>query len=378
MLLILAAVESKAAIIYGAATNISKVFQGGGWLLNNIPASAITNAVTNAVSAMTATNRPDGTNLNSLVTPAQLAAATNGAAYLAANQTFTGNNTFNSAITFQTSLTAPLISDGAPIMFVLPTGGGSFGFGYDAGVNLQNGGNVAMGSFSLKTSNNGIGNTGIGYNALSLLSGTSAASYSTGIGYGALQNGTVESMEIAIGKNSLINDNGSNNVAIGNLSLSSTTNAVNNIAIGYQSAINYANSESNNIDIGNSGISKENGTIHIGTPGTQTNLFIAGITNTTAANFSGTPSLMAIDAKGLVGILTQGLTRTYSTNVTLVAATSLLVNFSPPFADTSYIITAPNDLVGVTASPTTSSNFTLTFTSATLTSTTIQGAVIHE
>jgi hypothetical protein len=70
--------------------------------------------------------------------------------------------------------------------------------------------------------------------------------------------------------------------------------------------------------------------------------------------------------------------RTYLTNVTLTAATSLTIYFSPPFADTNYIVTAPNGLVGSTVSARTTTNFTLGFTSATLTSQTIEGSCIHQ
>jgi hypothetical protein len=70
--------------------------------------------------------------------------------------------------------------------------------------------------------------------------------------------------------------------------------------------------------------------------------------------------------------------RTYSTNVTLTAATSLTIYFSPPFADANYIVTAPNALVGSMVTARTTTNFTLGFTSATLNSQTIEGSCIHQ
>lgn len=81
----------------------------------------------------------------------------------------------------------------------------------------------------------------------------------------------------------------------------------------------------------------------------------------------------------LVSIYTPltGLAATYSTNATLVAATTLTVNFSPAMPDTSYIVTAPNNLVGVTVTSRGTSSFVWTFTSATFTSQTLEGAVIH-
>ena len=78
-------------------------------------------------------------------------------------------------------------------------------------------------------------------------------------------------------------------------------------------------------------------------------------------------------------LIPPGTYRSYSTNATLAAATTLVINFTP-FADstTNYSVTSPNDLVGATVTARTSSNFTLTFTAATLTAQTIEGAVIHK
>lgn len=69
--------------------------------------------------------------------------------------------------------------------------------------------------------------------------------------------------------------------------------------------------------------------------------------------------------------------QTYSTNVTLVSATSLVVQLNPGFSDANYVVTAPNDLVGATVTSRTPTNFTLGFTAATLTSQVIEGGVIH-
>ena len=77
-------------------------------------------------------------------------------------------------------------------------------------------------------------------------------------------------------------------------------------------------------------------------------------------------------------LIPPGTYRSYSTNATLAAATTLVINFTP-FTDltTNYSVTSPNDLVGATVTARAPSNFTLTFTAATLTAQTIEGAVIH-
>jgi len=75
--------------------------------------------------------------------------------------------------------------------------------------------------------------------------------------------------------------------------------------------------------------------------------------------------------------------QTYSTNVTLVAATSLVISLQYQagdalvFTDTNYVISAPNDLVAAVVTSRTPTNFTLSFTSATLTSQPIEGVAIH-
>src|SRR5256885_3707636 len=69
-----------------------------------------------------------------------------------------------------------------------------------------------------------------------------------------------------------------------------------NIALGYQAGQNLTTG-SNNIDIGNKGASNESNKIRIGTNGTHTNTFIAGIAGVTVANGVG----VIIDGRGQLG-----------------------------------------------------------------------------
>ena len=62
-----------------------------------------------------------------------------------------------------------------------------------------------------------------------------------------------------------------------------TQPANNNIALGSHAGINLTTGN-NNIDIGNEGVAGESNTIRIGTQGTQTNTFIAGISGVTVAD----------------------------------------------------------------------------------------------
>lgn len=74
---------------------------------------------------------------------------------------------------------------------------------------------------------------------------------------------------------------------------------------------------------------------------------------------------------------------TYSTNVSLISGTSQTIFFTPaftamgPIAGTNYIVTPPNDIVGTVVTSRATNNFTISFTAATITGVTLEGAVIH-
>src|SRR5207247_6105200 len=72
------------------------------------------------------------------------------------------------------------------------------------------------------------------------------------------------------------NTTGSNNTANGDGALIFVTTGGNNIGLGVDAGLNLTTG-SNNIDIGNPGIAGEANTIHIGTQGTQTATYVAGI-----------------------------------------------------------------------------------------------------
>ena len=78
----------------------------------------------------------------------------------------------------------------------------------------------------------------------------------------------------------LLNTTGNYNVAEGLNALYSNTTGSNNIAIGI-SAGGDLTTGSGNIDIGNRGVAGESRNIRIGTKGTQTNTYIAGISGVT-------------------------------------------------------------------------------------------------
>jgi len=129
--------------------------------------------------------------------------------------------------------------------------GGNFSVGYDAGDYLSSGG--------------GGGNTAVGYQAMTF---NTAGPWNTALGSSALFLAGTGNANTAIGGN-----------ALGQLGGFQNAGGTNNIALGYLAGFNFTTNESYNIDIGNSGVSGENSTIRIGTPGVQTTAYIAGVVN---------------------------------------------------------------------------------------------------
>src|SRR5207253_1117406 len=78
------------------------------------------------------------------------------------------------------------------------------------------------------------------------------------------------------------NTTGRNNTANGYNALYNNTTGGSNITLGFQAGLNLTTGNSN-IDIGNVGVAGESKRIRIGTAGTQTKTFIAGISGVTVA-----------------------------------------------------------------------------------------------
>jgi hypothetical protein len=123
--------------------------------------------------------------------------------------------------------------------------------------------NTATGSGALHDNTSGFRNTAAGTDAL--FNNTTGLA-NTAIGHDALYDNTTGIGNTATGFGALSNNSGSNNIALGN-------GAGLNLTTG-----------DNNIDIGHQGNAGEANTIRIGTQGTQTRTFIAGI-NGTALRF---------------------------------------------------------------------------------------------
>jgi hypothetical protein len=177
------------------------------------------------------------------------------------------------------------------------------------GCDLSNG-NTFLGDDALIQDTTGLDNTAVGFNAL--LSNT-IGSYNTATGFQTLLNNTTGTFNTATGRDSLnsnttggsntavgvealiSNTTGNNNTAIGIVALLNN-NGDNNIALGNSAGSNLTTGD-NNIDIGNTGATAESGRIRIGTRGTHTATFIAGISGVAVIG-----SQVSVNSNGKLGV----------------------------------------------------------------------------
>jgi hypothetical protein len=155
--------------------------------------------------------------------------------------------------------------------------------------------NTASGAYALYSNTTGTHNTASGYQALY---STTTGIEDTGVGYGALHTNTT----------------GKENTAFGNEALYAVTTGTNNIAMGFHAGIDLT-SGSNDIDIGNAGVAAESGVIRIGTAGTQTKTFVAGIENSKI-----TGAAVYVTSSGQLGVLASS--ERYKTAIAPMGANS--------------------------------------------------------
>ena len=195
------------------------------------------------------------------------------------------------------------------------TGGANTGFGHNAFSNNSTGViNTAIGNFALWSNTTGSANTATGNNALAGNNGSNntangafalylntTGSGNTASGFEALYSNTTGGANTATGWNALHQNTTSfNSTAIGANALANTT-GFGNTGIGVNAGVNLTTGF-DNICIGNPGVAGESGTIRIGTVGTQTATFVAGVNGVTTGG-TGTPVL--IDASGQLGTISS-------------------------------------------------------------------------
>jgi len=175
--------------------------------------------------------------------------------------------------------------------------------------------NTASGYFALVLNTAGNNNTAAGDNALSAntigndntatgsmaLAANTSGFRNTANGLSSLANNSTGNQNTAEGANALFrNTTGAGNVASGYNALLNNTTGGFNTALG-ASAGSKLTTGSNNIDIASHGLAGEANTIRVGTQGTQTNTYVAGIYGTPAAEGIN----VLIDSTGHLGTITS-------------------------------------------------------------------------
>ena len=160
--------------------------------------------------------------------------------------------------------------------------------------------NTATGYQALLNNITGSNDTSVGFDAL--FSNTTGESNSANGAYALSQN-TTGRYNTAHGAVALANNvTGESNTALGYVALGSIVTGSNNIALGAYAG-NDLQTGSNNIDIGNAGMADDAGVIRIGTTGTQTATFIAGIREAGLAQ--GVALAVGVTADGQLGVRTS-------------------------------------------------------------------------
>jgi hypothetical protein len=187
-------------------------------------------------------------------------------------------------------------AEGDDALFSLIIGSDNTAIGFQALRNNTGGSfNAALGANALANNTTGSSNTASGVGALANNNG--GANTATGIdSLGANTSGSGNS---AVGAGSLFNNNsGDNNTATGVDALHSNTAGSDNIALGVNAGFSVTIG-SNNIDIGNRGRFNDSKTIRIGTRGTHTSTYVAGINGVSVPQGVG----VIVDTKGHLGTI---------------------------------------------------------------------------
>jgi len=134
-------------------------------------------------------------------------------------------------------------------------------------------------------------------NGVAALFSNKNGKYNTANGFQALRDNANGDGNTASGVKALNqNFQGNFNTAAGYRALFNNTIGSGNIGLGFAAGANLIRG-SNNIDVGNVGLPRESGIIRIGTDGTQTNTYIAGISGVTVPDGVG----VIIDTSGHLG-----------------------------------------------------------------------------
>jgi hypothetical protein len=156
--------------------------------------------------------------------------------------------------------------------------------------------NTATGYLALRDNSTGEANTATGMNAL-YHNGHGVQNTADGIG--ALFTCSNCFNNTADRANALYSSTGSENTASGVNALFGNTTGQSNIGLGYQAGYNLTTGN-NNIEIGSQGTASDDSTIRIGTQGTQSAIYIAGITGTPVTG--GQAVNVVVSSSGQLGV----------------------------------------------------------------------------
>ncbi|HEX3817812.1 MAG TPA: tail fiber domain-containing protein [Chthoniobacterales bacterium] len=198
-------------------------------------------------------------------------------------------------------------------MYHNTTGGANVGIGAAAlDANTTGQANVGVGLYALVANTTGTGNVAVGSTALQA---HASGFQNVAIGYGAMSIGTTGDYNTAIGNSAMAFSSGSENTALGDSAMNKATGS-DNVAMGRSAGLNLAGSGnivigqysgqnltkgSNNIEIGNQGVKKDDAIIRIGAVGAQKQTFIAGISGATISN----GVAVMVNSKGQLGVATS-------------------------------------------------------------------------
>src|SRR5205807_445785 len=183
--------------------------------------------------------------------------------------------------------------------------------------------NVALGPSMLTRDTSGFENLAVGAGALSA---NTTGDNNAAIGEDALTANTTGSSNVAIGRRALeSNQNGQFNVALGIHALDNSVSQ-NDVGVGNSAGANLTTG-GGNIDISNPGVAGEAGVIRIGTQGTQTKAFLAGVN---AIAITGPAGIALTNSSGQLGTGTTGTVALPSSvdGATSTSGVSLLINSS--------------------------------------------------
>jgi hypothetical protein len=167
------------------------------------------------------------------------------------------------------------IASGGAALFSNTSGSDNIATGINALLsNTKGNGNVAVGNEALLFNTTGSNNEASGFQALK---DNTTGNHNIAIGFQALLSETEGSGNVASGSLALEHDTtGNSNTANGTGALLANTTGSFNVAVGTSAGKNLTTG-SHNLDIANGGVAAEEDTTRIGTDGTQTRAFMAGV-----------------------------------------------------------------------------------------------------